>query len=262
MEFRMSTRATFSFVFSSVVVVLGTIACPFAGNEPKSHTGENRILRAAVSIIEKSEAIVTPSYLPTAAPTASTLRPFCTKNNGGPAGMRHSDICFAVESVKKDFAALIKGKDPVFLSNLYGAILRIAFHDAGEIDLRILADKAGPDGCLSLSSNNFGIVDRSGTITTEVIEPMWQDYCDQISRGDFWALIGKLALEAADPTGTVLALSMPFYYGRVDRMACEEGNGRLPIAEKGFSEIKRVFVDQMGMTEDDAGRIPHALIVI
>jgi hypothetical protein len=207
------------------------------------------------------ELTTAPSALPTVAPTASSslLRPFCIKNNGGLAGTSHSDICFAVESVKKDFAALIKGKDALFLSNLYGAILRIAFHDAGEIDLRISADKAGPDGCLSLSGNNFGL-DRSGTITADVIEPMWQDYCDQISRGDFWALIGNLALEAADPTGTVSALSMPFYYGRVDRAICEEGNGRLPVAEKGFSEITRVFVNQMGMTEDDAGKICPTLL--
>ena len=36
-----------------------------------------------------------------------------------------------------------------------------------------------------------------------LLEPIWQRYCDLISRGDFWALIGKLSVEKADPTGTI-----------------------------------------------------------
>jgi hypothetical protein len=36
-------------------------------------------------------------------------------------------------------------------------------------------------------------------------------------------------------------------------MECEAGNGRLPDAQKGFDEVERVFVHQMGLTMHDAG---------
>jgi hypothetical protein len=137
----------------------------------------------------------------------------------------------------------------VYLSALYGGAVRLSFHDAGEFDIRT-TDSAGPDGCLSSASDNAGIVEPASVVVS-ILEPMWQKYCNQISRADFWALMGKLSVEAADPTRTI---SIPFYYGRTDSVgACEAGAGRLPGAEGGYASVQQVFVTQMGMTMSDAG---------
>ncbi len=61
--------------------------------------------------------------------------------------------------------------------------------------------------------------------------------------------MGKLAAERADPTRT---MNIPFYYGRVDNENCDGGAGRLPEHQHGFSEFQRVFINQMGLTMNDA----------
>jgi hypothetical protein len=61
------------------------------------------------------------------------------------------------------------------------------------------ADGAGPDGCLSS-------VNTAGEEVTEALEPIWQANCHRISRADFWALAGKLALESADPTDSMATM--------------------------------------------------------
>jgi catalase (peroxidase I) len=166
-------------------------------------------------------------------------------------------MCAAYPAIVTEFNALITGKDAVYLSALYGGAVRLAFHDAGEVDVRT-TDLAGPDGCLSSSADNAGIVEPASVVVS-ILEPLWQQYCDQISRADFWALMGKLCVEAADPTRTI---SIPFYYGRTDSVgACEAGAGRLPGAEGGYASVKQVFVTQMGMTMSDAGEDSSAQII-
>ncbi len=97
-------------------------------------------------------------------------------------------------------------------SQLYGAALRLAFHDAGEIDLSS-ADSLGPDGCLSISpaSGNQGLIELAEE-PNSIMEPIWQKYCDKISRADYWAYFGKLVTEKA----ATEAVSVDFYYGRND----------------------------------------------
>jgi catalase (peroxidase I) len=143
---------------------------------------------------------------------------------------------------------LIAGKNLVYLSALYGGAVRLAFHDAGEIDITA-SDLMGPDGCLSPISDNAGLMEPDSVVTS-ILEPMWQNHCDKISRADFWVLFAKLCLEASDPSRRML---IPFYYGRKDNVVCTAGEGRLPGAEGHIEDVSKVFVTQMGLTMDDAG---------
>jgi hypothetical protein len=132
---------------------------------------------------------------------------------------------------------------------LFGKAVRLSFHDAGEIDLKIDSDKLGPDGCLSSDRQNSGLVEPE-TLVTTLFEPIWQTVCDKISRADYWALLGKITLEKADPTQT---LRVPYQFGRKDNQQCEDGIGRLPSAQGGVSLVKSLFQTRMGLDMHDAG---------
>lgn len=138
-------------------------------------------------------------------------------------------------------------------SDLYAQAVRLAFHDAGEIETRTCSDSFGPDGCLS-SQGSAGLIEREA-FTNVFIEPIWQSMCDRISRADFWALFGTVAVERA----ARFAVSLTFQYGRSDKTECEGGAGRLPSAQGGLEELKRIFVDQMGLTMNDAGMLMRLL---
>jgi len=125
--------------------------------------------------------------------------------------------------------------------------VRYAFHDAGEADIRV-SDGMGPDGCLSNTAANSGLIEPTSLIQT-VLEPIWQQQCDKISRSDFFVLFAKLVLQAAETTGTIGLI--PFQYGRRQNTVCLAGQRRLPDAQLGLAEYTRVFVDQMGLTLTD-----------
>ena len=110
-------------------------------------------------------------------------------------------------------------------------------------------DTSGPDGCLCTTvGDSAGLVEATSPVFT-IIEPAWQSVCDKISRADFWALFGKLAIESADPTHTI---SINYQYGRKDQSTCSVGCGRLPSAQGGMPVIQQVFVKQMGLAITDA----------
>ena len=110
-------------------------------------------------------------------------------------------------------------------------------------------DTMGPDGCLSDTSANSGLLEDSSIVMT-VLEPIWQTVCDQISRADFWVLFAKLILAEASTN----QLSIEYQYGRRDAQDCSAGRGRLPSGQAGLDEINQVFVTQMGLTMVDAGQ--------
>jgi len=141
----------------------------------------------------------------------------------------------------------MEGRDAFARSQLFGASLRLAFHDAGEIDLPLVDDRLGPDGCLSSAGYNSGLIEADEEVNS-IIEVSWQQFCTRISRADFWALWGKLTAELA--SGQQVALD--YFYGRVDNRRCDEGKGRLPRALLGMAHIKAIFVGQMGLTMHDA----------
>ena len=175
----------------------------------------------------------------------------CAKLNGSPLNPTAAGICAAYKSIKGSFTSYLP-KDQFALSDLYGKSVRLTFHDAGEADLTNPTDTMGPDGCLSSSKDNAGLVESTSPVVT-ILEPIWQQYCDKISRADFWVLFAKLVIEFTAKTSTD-SISINYQYGRKDKSSCEAGNGRLPNGQAGLNEIQRVFVKQMGLTMDDAGK--------
>ena len=221
-------------LFILLVITLANVAtsCPFAGKSSLRGAMEDKHHR---HLLAKKPHVATQAVLPPGV---------CAR---GKAVVSTNGIRYVYQAVKKEFNALIENSTRLERANIFGTCLRLAFHDAGEVDLRA-KDKLGPDGCLSKTLANKGLIEADSIVMT-VIEPMWQKYCDRISRADFWALMGKVAAERADPTRT---LNIPFQYGRKDNLECNAGANRLPGHQEGISEFNRVFVQQMKLTMYDA----------
>ena len=134
------------------------------------------------------------------------------------------------------------------LAHFYGTSVRLVFHDAVDLDLT-QPDLMGADGCLGDGLGSAGLFEPTSPIMT-LLEPIYQEYCDQINRPDFWVLFGKLVVEKADPTGTI---RIPFQFGRRTATDCSAGIGRDPDAQDGVDAIKQAFVVQLGLTYADAG---------
>ena len=187
-------------------------------------------------------------------------QPFCKKTKGNPPSLKSFD-CSVFQSIKKIFYErvnkVIESNDEWALSDIYAQPLRLVFHDAGEVDLTNPHDSMGSDGCLSIGPENKGLLEAESLVNS-LLDPIWQEYCDSISRADFWVLIGKLVVEkAALPDGLI---NIPYQYGRKDNLECSTGRGRLPNAQLGFegeNGIIQVFVNRMGLTLDDAGLIRY-----
>lgn len=174
-----------------------------------------------------------PTLTPTFAVTPATNAPvppvsspsnFCLKTNGAPLVASAANTCIAYKAIKTAFLNAVPN-DAFGQANLYGQAIRIAFHDAGEADITS-ADLSRSDGCLSTDSANAGLVESTSLINT-VLEPIWQQNCDLISRADFWVLVAQLAIQNADPTKTI---AFNYQYGRTDALTCSAGTGRLPNA--------------------------------
>jgi len=159
-------------------------------------------------------------------------------------------ICQAYSLAKAALTTFVATATAQTKIDAFAIMLRVAFHDAAEVDITNTSDKNGPDGCLSSSPDNAGLVESTSLIKT-IFEPMWQTMCDKISRADFWVLMGKLVVEAADPTATI---RINYQYGRIDSQDCSSayvsGASRLPDAQSS-TEIQDVFVSKMGMTVDE-----------
>jgi len=189
-----------------------------------------------------------------AAPANGALTPFCKKTSGVSPISTAAQITAVHAAVSAELNALLLSYDAkplteaLFLrANLFGTMLRTSFHDCGEFSAAS-PDKLGCDGCLSNSAPNSGLKEAT-TLLMAVFEPMWQRYCDKITRADFYALLGKLGVEKGDVTNTA---NVPFSYGRIDNKICSGGIGRLPDHQIGLSEFNRVFIGQMQLTMLDA----------
>jgi len=176
---------------------------------------------------------------------------YCKKTNGAPAVTKAEDLCSVYEKSKSAFIASIPD-DVKGAANLFGKTLRLTWHDAGEVDLEA-ADTLGPDGCLTYSGSNAGLIDSTSVVSL-VLEPIWQDVCDKISRADFWMLLGKIVFEHAQyaEKNNFTTVETAYSYGRKDSTDCSAGIGRLPNPQFPDSEFNRVFVKQMGLTMADA----------
>jgi catalase (peroxidase I) len=166
-----------------------------------------------------------------------------------------ANICATYQSVSAAFNALLpaagsSSANDFTRSNILAKALRLAFHDAGEADLT-QSDTLGADGCLSATAENAGLIpfgSVTSTIVQDLFEPIYQQFCDKISRADLWAMLAWLAVSIASNGG----VSMKYQYGRKDATSCAVPSTRLPSAQQGRGGISRVFVTQMGLTMNDA----------
>jgi len=222
------------------------------GNHGSDYHHDNRQLQS-VSSASSSSPTSSPSY-----PTSTSSNPFCVKTNGRPPKLSTKGIQTAFKAIKTLFYGQLSAyaNDSLALSDIFGQSIRLAFHDAGEIDLTNSTDFMGPDGCISNTDPNKGLKEPTSFVVT-LLEPLWQKYCDLISRGDFWALVGKLSVEKADPTGT---MNIPYYYGRVDKADCALSDATNPLPTP-FAALNTTtplgaslvhsFVNRMGLTAND-----------
>ncbi len=150
-------------------------------------------------------------------------------------------------SVRDEINSILSSMTEDEQAQLYATAFKLIFHDAAEADLRS-DDQLGPDGCLSFTDANEDLVSSTSIVNT-IIEPMWQKYCDKMSRADFWVLFAKLALEKADGSHS---LNLPFQYGRKDAKECGVSSSRLMDNQRGEADFFRVFLQQMQLSVNDA----------
>eukprot|EP01038_Epipyxis_sp_PR26KG_P006766 gene6766-9267_t len=193
------------------------------------------------------------SKLPIAKPTISPssdwlIFPVCSKGNLL-FPVTASNICY----VKSQLSAAINTKyNSLNTANEKAHFLsvgvRIAWHDAAEYDMNS-NDLAGPDGCFSNRHQNKGLWENDSPIIT-FLEPFYQNYCDKISRADLWALFGKLCAEKASTNSN--SLNINFQFGRVDRLSCQDGYGRIASAQGNLDTVTDIFINRLGLTLIDA----------
>jgi len=145
---------------------------------------------------------------------------------------------------------LLAGYSDLQKARLFGSALRLVFHDASEMSSDS-ADKLGADGCLSQSSENFGLIE-STSIAATVIESVWQKNCGLgISRADLWVLFAKLCAERSAALGGA-TVTVPFYYGRKDNKGtCNLSSSRQPDALATSFATTTSFFGKMSLSVDD-----------
>ncbi len=170
-----------------------------------------------------------PTPQPTAMPSDVTYLPSAVCANTVSGTLNDLTICDVVSSIENDLDSILNTFSLMQKSKFFGSVIRLAFHDAAEVLVFDSSDRYGPDGCLSRSQDNIGLIESS-KLTSTVIEPMWQRHCSTgISRADFWVLLAKLVVEKSALLGSAV-VTVPFYYGRKDNLECDGGKGRLPSA--------------------------------
>ena len=181
---------------------------------------------------------------------SNASHPICQKTFGAIPIVSNTNICRAYNIVKSEFKKLLPSSTDILArGRLFGKAVRLVFHDAGEININT-NDLLGPDGCLSDRSDNGGLLESESLVMT-VIEPLWQQVCEYITRADYWVMFGMLVVEEA----TSNKITVSYQYGRRDNKHCSLSVGRLPSGQSGITDIERIFITQMGLTLADAGII-------
>lgn len=131
-------------------------------------------------------------------------------------------------------------------TNLIAISVRVAFHDAAEFNINT-TDLLGPDGCLSSDPDNAGMIEDTSLVMT-TLESIWQNYCDRISRADFWVYIAGISINLASG----YKVSIPFQYGRSDATECQnDGTGRLPSGQFFYNDTENFFLNQLNLNIED-----------
>lgn len=172
----------FGFLFLSQLLALG-LGCPYA-----------KLLNADISAADLSQIHRSLQSSALGAPVCS-IAPL---NRG-------ADFCGVYRDVTSSWNSLPLTSRQL----LYGPLIRLAFHDAGEADITA-PEPLGPDGCLNTAnSDNAGLIESNQEVATTV-EFMWQKLCDRISRADFWALLAKIAVQVVNLASYYLSLTLLF----------------------------------------------------
>jgi len=129
--------------------------------------------------------------------------------------------------------------DYVNQADFFGGTVRLPFHDAGSYDI---ADGSGkPSGCVNPADPGNGGLPE----VINGIEPVYQMHKDELSRADYWVIVAHVSIQ--DAGGPVIPMS----WGRIDCNGNYPPMGRLPNAEKNWTEVYNVFVKRMGLTIQD-----------
>lgn len=175
----------------------------------------------------------------------------CLKTGGAELSSTKFDICNAYEGIVEEFNELIENgfgdRDRLEQSNLFGSSIRSVFHDAGEALVNNPGDFLGPDGCFSTVDDNKGLFEDNSLVVS-LMDPIWQKYCDKISRADFFVLFAKLSIEHADSSGT---MNLRYQFGRQDTQDCEYQGNRMPNPQLGQDMFQDFFVGQLGLTVEE-----------
>lgn len=141
----------------------------------------------------------------------------------------------AVDKARRKLRGFIAEK------NCAPLMLRLAWHSAGTFDVKTMT--GGPFGTMRHPQEQAHAANAGLDIAVRLIEPIKQQF-PILSYADFYQLAGVVAVEI---TG---GPDVEFNPGRLDKDTPPE-EGRLPAATKGSDHLRDVFVNQMGLTDQD-----------
>jgi L-ascorbate peroxidase len=141
----------------------------------------------------------------------------------------------AVEKARRKLRSLIADKKCAPI------IVRLAWHGAGTFDCK--SRTGGPFGSIRQQEELAHGANAGLHIAVNLLQPV-KDQFPILSYADFYQLAGVVAVEVTGgPT-------IPFHPGRKDSTTSPV-EGRLPDATKGLNHLRDVFVDGMGLTDQD-----------
>ncbi|XP_076900648.1 L-ascorbate peroxidase, cytosolic-like [Bidens hawaiensis] len=120
-------------------------------------------------------------------------------------------------------------------------MLRLAFHSAATFDVKTRT--GGPFGTLRHKEEQSHGPNVGLNIAVDMLEPLKQRF-PLVSFADFYMLAGIVAVEITG--GPLIA----FHPGRTD-MDAPAPEGRLPFPSHGSNELRNIFVNTMGLTDQD-----------
>lgn len=145
------------------------------------------------------------------------------------------EYALAVQKCKRKLRGFIAEKHCAPL------MLRIAWHSAGTYDVK--SNTGGPFGTMRHKAELSHGANNGLDIAVNLLQPI-KDQFPILSYGDFYQLAGVVAVEV---TG---GPEIPFHPGRQDKDE-PPMEGRLPDATKGCDHLRKVFGEQMGLSDKD-----------
>eukprot|EP00808_Paulinella_micropora_P031751 g3733.t1 len=182
--------------------------------------------------------------------------PSCGKNNDGATesgAAGYSPVQYVHADLIKLIKQMIAEKEEV-PGDVYGALIRLVFHDAGTYDKN--RGTGGAHGCIAVpctgvnkceytSDNNLGLpymIDELRKLYDS------RNYYDVLSFADFMHFAGYLAVKLSAPAYTD---ELEFKWGRTDCPHQMPYFGNMPSAEEQSFDYYWSFFDAMGLSPTD-----------